>query len=150
MAALPSDALHRVAKLWGAKPNEAVLTPAEAMQLQHAVCAELGFDASWALQTYDRAPYFFNLMSAIASCLQDVDAVLQATLCQRAPAGVREQFPASGVWRVKDTPTAHDSTLELCMCDSNHASATAEPTKPGTGNSAGICRKGEAWACRSA
>lgn len=129
MAALPANALHRIGKLFGAKPNEAVFTPAEVRQLQHAVCTELGLDVSWALQTYDRTPYFFNLMSAMASCLQDVDAVLPSTLSQGAPTGVREQIPPSGVWPAKGTPLAPDCALELCMCDNNHASATAEPTK---------------------
>ena len=117
VAALPANALHRIGKLFGAKPNEAVFTPAEVRQLQHAVCTELGLDVSWALQTYDRTPYFFNLMSAMASCLQDVDAVLPSTLSQGAPTGVgvREQIPPSGVWPAKDTPLAPDCALEPYM-----------------------------------
>ena len=114
VAALPAHALHRISKLFGAKPNEAVFTPAEVRQLQLAVCAELGLDAtSWALQTFDRTPYFFNLMSAMASCLQDVGAVLPSTLSQGAPTGVREQIPPSGVWPAKDIPAAPDCDLEL-------------------------------------
>ena len=57
-----------------------------------AVCEALGVDAAWALASFEKSPYKFNLLQSLAVKMGDLDSDIASWGSHRSPcsrAGVR-------------------------------------------------------------
>ena len=122
---MPVDACARIrSRLQGGPLVDPVFSEAEVMEMRSAVCDALGVNADSALTSFEFSPYKYNLISAMASAMDDVDQDLPSILQVGAPTGVRKPIAASGVWPLRGAQAEDsdhgDHAVELFVCDGNH------------------------------
>ena len=127
-SSMPVDACARIrSRLQGGPLVDPVFSEAEVMEMRSAVCDALGVNADSALTSFEFSPYKYNLISAMASAMDDVDQDLPSILQVGAPTGVRKPIAASGVWPLRGAQAEDsdhgDHAVELFVCDGNHLSA---------------------------
>ena len=133
-SSIPVDACARMrSRLQDGPLDDPMFSEAEVMDMRSAVCDALGVNAACALTSFEFSPYKYNLISLIASAMNDVDKDLPSILQAGGPTGVRQPTAASGVWPLRDAKAEDldhgDYAVELFVCDGNHLSAEEQPER---------------------